>query len=159
MEKLLTAKNGFYVVVGTIGAIMAPYIGGFDALLMSLIFCMVADWVSGLIVALVFKNSPKTETGGAQSMAGLKGLIKKVFILVTIAIVVQIDTVLKVSGFDTNNLLRNGAIVGFIANEVLSFIENIGLMGLKLPRAVTEAIDILKKKGEEKVIDLDKKEE
>ena len=50
----------------------------------------------------------------------------------------------------TSGFIRNAAIIGFMANECLSIVENAGLMGIKLPPVVTEAIDILKKKSESK---------
>ncbi|WP_206671837.1 phage holin family protein [Parabacteroides distasonis] len=37
-----------------------------------------------------------------------------------------------------------------MTNEVLSIVENLGLMGIKMPPAVVEAIDILKIKSKEK---------
>ena len=62
-----------------------------------------------------------------------------------IMVIVQIDIVVNSNGF-----LRNAAILGFMLNEVLSIVENLGLMGIKMPEAVTEAIDILKIKSQER---------
>jgi len=45
--------------------------------------------------------------------------------------------------------IRTATIIGFIANEVISIVENAGLMGIPLPTVITKAIDILKNKGEE----------
>lgn len=144
MEKLLNVKNGFYVLVGIAGGVVGNMLGGLDQLLKALLFTMIADYLTGLSVALIFKNSTKTETGAAQSKAGFIGIIKKAFILVIVAVVYQVDIVLGVNGF-----FRNAALIGFMVNEVLSIVENAGLMGIKLPPAVTNAIDILKKKSEE----------
>lgn len=38
-------------------------------------------------------------------------------------------------------------IIGFMANELISIVENTGLMGLPLPGVLTKAIDVLKKKA------------
>lgn len=146
MDKLLNLKNSICMVAGIIGGGIASALGGADKLLTALIVCIGADYLTGLAVALIFKNSPKTETGAAESNAGFKGLVKKAFILLIIAVVYQVDTVLGSNGF-----LRNAAIIGFMSNECISLIENAGLMGINLPPAVTNAIDILKKKSEEKV--------
>ena len=35
-----------------------------------------------------------------------------------------------------------------MANELISIVENAGLMGLPIPAVVTNAIDVLKKKSE-----------
>jgi phage-related holin len=37
-----------------------------------------------------------------------------------------------------------------MANELISIVENAGLMGLPVPAIISNAIDILKKKGESK---------
>jgi hypothetical protein len=43
-----------------------------------------------------------------------------------------------------------GVIIGFLLNELVSIIENAGLMGIPLPKAVTNVIELLKKKEEGK---------
>ncbi|WP_242655248.1 phage holin family protein [Clostridium cellulovorans] len=128
-----------------LGGFLANVLGGFDDLLIALIICMIADYITGLIVALVFKNSTKTLTGRAQSNVGYIGLVKKIFILILIIVVNQLDIITNTNGF-----LRNATIMGFIVNEVLSLIENAGLMGISLPDPVINAIEILKRKSEEK---------
>ena len=41
--------------------------------------------------------------------------------------------------------IKTTVIIGFIANETISIIENAGLMGLPMPSAITNAIEIFKK--------------
>ncbi|WP_294405604.1 holin family protein [uncultured Clostridium sp.] len=144
MEQATMIKTGFYGAVGILGGIFGNLFGGLDKIFYALLICSIIDFLSGGAVAVVFKNSPKTETGAAQSQAGFKGLVKKVFIYLIIVVVVQIDSVIGSNGF-----LRNAVIIGFMVNEVLSIIENAGLMGIKMPDAVTNAVDILKKKSEQ----------
>lgn len=144
MEKATMIKTGFYGAVGILGGMFGNLFGGLDKIFYALLICSIIDFLSGGAVAVVFKNSPKTETGAAQSQAGFKGLVKKVFIYLIIVVVVQIDSVIGSNGF-----LRNAVIIGFMVNEVLSIIENAGLMGIKMPDAVTNAVDILKKKSEQ----------
>ena len=38
--------------------------------------------------------------------------------------------------------------IGFSANEAISIIENAGLMGLPIPVAITQGIDVLKAKAD-----------
>ena len=45
------------------------------------------------------------------------------------------------------NYIRDAVIIGFMANELISIVENAGLMGLPLPGVLTKAIDVLKKKA------------
>lgn len=44
--------------------------------------------------------------------------------------------------------IRDIVINGFIANELISIVENTGLHGLPLPVALIKAIDILNKKSQ-----------
>lgn len=39
-------------------------------------------------------------------------------------------------------------IIGFMANELISIVENAGLMGLPLPDAINKAIDVLTEQKE-----------
>ena len=48
---------------------------------------------------------------------------------------------------DTNYVM-NTICIGYAMNELISIMENAGLMGLPLPAVVTKAIDILQKKAE-----------
>ena len=47
--------------------------------------------------------------------------------------------------------IRNAVIIAFITNELISLVENAGLMGVPLPAVITKAIDILQKKSESEV--------
>ena len=135
-------KNIITTVIGIIGGILANLLGGFDMALRVLIIFMAIDYISGLIVAGVFKNSTKTETGALQSKAGWKGLCRKGM---TLAIVVVASHLDQLTGM---GFIRDAVIIVYIANEGISILENAGLMGLPVGKILTDAIDILKKKAE-----------
>lgn len=42
---------------------------------------------------------------------------------------------------------RKAVIIGFMSNELISIVENAGLMGVPMPAAITKAIDVLQSKG------------
>ena len=44
--------------------------------------------------------------------------------------------------------IRDAVVIGFVVNELISIVENAGLMGIKLPVPIEKAIDILTKKAE-----------
>ena len=48
------------------------------------------------------------------------------------------------------NYIRDAVIIGFMANELISIVENAGLMGVPLPAVIQNAIDILTKQSAEK---------
>ncbi|MDD0822832.1 phage holin family protein, partial [Bacillus cereus] len=47
----------------------------------------------------------------------------------------------------TNSALREATIFFFIGNELLSLLENAGRMGIPLPRALINAVEILSSKS------------
>ena len=133
-------KNGICTAVGVVGGFVASLFGGWDAALTTLILFMGIDFISGLVVAGVFHNSTKSDTGALQSFAGWAGLCRKCMTLLFVLIAYRLDLAIGVT------YIRDTVIIGFIANELISIIENAGLMGLPLPEVITQAIDILKKK-------------
>lgn len=135
-------KEILCTIIGFIGSVIASFFGGWDAGIATLLIFMVLDYVSGLIVAAVFKNSPKTDTGSLESKAGWKGLCRKCMTLIFVLVAYRLDLVIG------TNYIRDTVIIAFIANETISLVENAGLMGIPLPEIINKAIDILQKKTE-----------
>lgn len=136
-------KDTVCMVTGLIGGFIAQLFGGWDTAFVTLLMFMCIDYVTGLIVAGVFKKSNKTETGALESNAGWKGLCKKGMTLLFVLIAVRLDLVLHTT------YIRDVVCIGFLANELISITENAGLMGAPVPAAITRAIAILKSKSEE----------
>ena len=139
-------KQGICTGIGVVGGFIASLFGGWDTGLITLIIFMAIDYVSGIVVAGVFHNSKKTDTGTLESRAGWKGLCRKCMTLLFVLIAYRLDLVIG------SNYIRDAVIIGFIANETISIVENAGLMGLPLPETITKAIDVLtskKKDGDE----------
>lgn len=134
-------KNAICTAVGLVGSFIASLFGGWSASLTTLLIFMLLDYVSGLIVAGVFHNSPKTETGTLESRAGLKGLIRKTTMLLFVLIGHRLDIAVGTT------YIKDAVCIAFMANELLSLVENAGLMGIPVPTVLSNAIDILKKKG------------
>lgn len=136
-------KNALCAGIGVVGSFVASLFGGWTASLTTLLIFMGIDYVSGLVVAGVFHNSPKTSTGALESRAGFKGLIRKFMILLFVLIGYRLDVAVGTS------YIKDAVCIAFIANELISIVENAGLMGLPVPAVISNAIDILKKKTEE----------
>lgn len=130
-------KTSICTVVGAIGGCIATLFGGWDAGLVTLIIFMVIDYLSGLAVAGIFHKSKKTESGTLESRAGFKGLCRKCMTLLFVLIAYRLDIVIG------SDYIRDAVIIGFIANETISIVENAGLMGIPLPGVITKAIDVL----------------
>ena len=136
-------KEAVCTAVGLVGSAVAAVFGGWDSGIATLVIFMCLDYVSGLVVAGVFHNSKKTETGTLESKAGWKGLCRKCMTLVFVLVAYRLDIVIG------TNYIRDAVIIAFIANEAISLIENAGLMGVPLPAVITKAVDILQKKAVE----------
>lgn len=133
-------KEGICTSIGLVGSFIASLFGGWDSALVTLLIFMIVDYVSGLVVAGIFHNSNKTDSGTLESKAGWKGLCRKCMTLLFVLIAYRLDLALGV------DYIRDAVIIGFMANELISIVENAGLMGLPLPDAITKAIDVLTKK-------------
>ena len=142
MNNLKTALCAF---VGMIGALITNLFGGWTRDMETLLIFMAVDFITGLIVAGVFKNSEKSLTGALDSRAGWRGLCKKCVTLLFVLIAHRLDLVL---GAD---YIRTATVIGFILNELISITENAGLMGIPLPKIITRAIEVLKHRGDEDI--------
>lgn len=143
MEKLMDGKDALATLSGLFGGMVATAFGGWTEGLTTLVILMIVDYLSGLVVAGLFQASPKTANGGLESKAGWKGLARKVATLLIVMVAYRIDVALGTT------YLMNAATIGFIANEVISLVENAGLMGIPMPKAITKAIDALNFKADE----------
>lgn len=135
-------REMFYSCMAVIGSALSYFIGGADMLFVVLCVFLAVDYLSGLIVAIVFKNSVKTETGKVSSAVSFKGLCKKIFVIVLVGVANLLDLALG------TNFIRGGVVVAFISNETISIIENAGLMGIPIPEVLRKAIDILQEREE-----------
>lgn len=136
-------KDLFISGVGIVGGFFAYLLGGWDSAMITLLIFMGADYLTGFVVAGIFKKSPKSENGALESRAGLKGLLRKGGMLLVVLVAVQLDIVLH------TDFVRNAVIIAFIANETISLVENVGLMGVPIPAPITKAIALLKAKADE----------
>lgn len=139
---MTNVKTVICTISAVIGGMIAKLFGGWTEDMITLIILMAIDFIMGLVVAGVFHNSNKSQTGALNSHAGWLGLCKKGTILLFVLVAHRLDILL---GAD---YIRTATIIGFIANEFISIIENAGLMGIKLPSVVINAIEILKHKNE-----------
>ena len=135
-------KEALCMASGAVGSFIASLFGGWDTGIGTLVLFMVIDFFSGFAVAGIFKRSTKTETGALESKAGFKGLCRKCRTLLFVLIAHRLDLAIG------TNYIRDMVIIGFMANELISIVENAGIMGLPLPAALIKAIDVLKRKAE-----------
>lgn len=135
-------KNTLCTLTGILGSIITTLFGGWDTGIATLILFMAIDFISGIAVAAIFHNSKKTETGTLESKAGWKGLCRKSMTLLFVLIAHRLDLSIGTT------YIRDTVVIGFMANELISIVENAGLMGIPLPAVLTKAIDLLNQKSQ-----------
>ena len=133
-------KETVCTLTGILGSGLCLLFGSWDAAMMALTVCMSIDYITGTLVALVFHNSNKSETGCYNSAYGLKGLCRKGMMLLFVVVAVQADLLL---GAD---YVRDAVCIGFCTNEILSIVENLGLAGVPMPQVVVKALEQLQAK-------------
>lgn len=137
----MDAKEIYYATLGgiaVVGTVIAEALGGWDAGLKTLVIFMAIDYITGILCALVWKRSPKSETGAFESKASLKGLIRKCAVLVLVYVAALLDTLTG------QKIVRTAVIMFFIANDGFSIIENLGIMGVPMPDVVKNAFELLR---------------
>ena len=122
---------------GAIGGVIAAALGGWDTAIATLVTLMVVDYLSGVVCAGVFHKSRKTSSGSLKSNIGFKGLCKKCMVLCFVLVGQMIGQLVG------SEYIRDAVIIGFSLNELISIVENAGLMGLPIPSTVKRMIDVL----------------
>lgn len=135
-------KNAVISVIGVIGAFVSYMLGGFDSTVIALLIFMAIDLIMGVVLATIFHKSPKTEQGTLESRTLFKGLCRKCAVIFFVFIGTQLDMILS------TDYIRDGICIAFMVNELLSIIENAGLMGVPIPSIITNSIEVLKGKSE-----------
>lgn len=136
-------KQVICTAAGAVGTFIAAALGGWDHAVIALVAFMGIDFFTGWLVAVVFNKSHKTESGGYSSAIGLKGLCKKVYILLMVVVANMLDQQIGA------NYVRDGVCIAFMVNEAMSILENGALMGVPIPDVITKVLDVLKNEPKE----------
>lgn len=116
------------------GATIAYLFGGWSALLGILLAFVVLDYLTGLMAAAI--------RGELSSLVGMRGIAKKVCIFVMVAIAHLVDKALG-----GTSLVQDATIFFYLANELISIIENSGRIGIPVPDPIQKAVLVLKRKS------------
>ena len=136
----MKVKDIFSIFIGGCSSVIIFLYGGVDLHIQTLFYAMVFDYALGIVSAIFFHASNKTNTGRLSSDVMIKGLIKKGAVLGVVALCYRVDLLLSI------NICRNGAIIGFVASEAVSIVENLGLIGVPIPKQVKDIIEVLNSK-------------
>ncbi|CAK7001761.1 phage holin family protein [Tissierella sp.] len=132
-------ENNFTIWIKRIllvtGGAITTILGGWDMLLKTLVYLVIADYILGVTAAKVNKE--------VNSSVGYWGIFKKAMMFVPVGICYSLDQL-----FGTE-MLRNVSIWFYIGNEGISIIENLGKAGVPIPRFMREILVQLRDKSNE----------
>ena len=133
-------KSWILCAIGAVGGVVSAAFGGWSEGLTTLVIFMAIDYLTGIIVAAVFHKSKKSETGRLESNVGLMGLCKKCAVLFMVLVAVRLDLLMGTA------FIQDAVVIGFICNDGISIMENVGLMGIEYPEPIRKAFEALHKK-------------
>jgi len=136
----IVMKDIYIVAAGAVGVAANYLFGGWDKCLSALVIFMAIDFLSG-IAAAVFSKSDKSADGKLWSVAMFRGLCKKGMGLFFVIVGYQLDLLVGAE------YIRTAVIFCFLANELLSIVENAGAMGVWVPSVVKRMITVLNEKA------------
>lgn len=117
---------------GAVGAVIGFLYGEITGLFIAIIALMALDYVTGILCGIASK--------ALSSEVGFKGLVKKLMVLVIIAVGHLVDTYI----IGTGSALMTAVILFFAANEGISIIENAAKLGMPVPKKLRDILEQLK---------------
>ena len=118
---------------GLIGLITDQLTGGFYVL----VFVVACDYITGAYCAIREKKF--------NYKVGLDGIAKKIFIF----IIVSIGVIIDVKILEEGAILQTSFSMFYIANELISIVENAEKTGLPVPKKLKKFIDEIRKEDDE----------
>ncbi|MEC0183626.1 phage holin family protein [Paenibacillus peoriae] len=117
------------------GAMIGYFFGGWTTLLTLLWWMVIIDFFTGWAAAWI--------NGELKSRKGFYGIARKVAIFLLVTVAHLIDRVLGDSHY-----FRDAVIFFYLANELLSVIENVGRMGVPMPDVLRNAVKIFESRSQ-----------
>lgn len=150
---MATITDSYNAFVGAVIAILTMVLGEHWYIFAAFLLLNVIDWITGWMKSRI--------NGVENSMAGWKGVLKKIgywlMIAVAFAIAAALIEVGKVIGIDLGitTLLGWFVLASLIVNEARSIVENFVEAGYDVPKILTTGLQV----ADEKLNGADKEEE
>ncbi|MDE5576184.1 MAG: phage holin family protein [Oscillospiraceae bacterium] len=127
-------NNAVKSFLAAICALLGFLFGDRDGLMIALIGLIALDYISGVIAAVVEKK--------LSSEVGAKGIAKKIFMLLIVAVANIVD----INVIGEGHVLKSVTVIFYLANECISLIENAGRLGVPVPKKLIDVLEQLKNK-------------
>lgn len=129
-------------IAAAFGAVVS-FFSGLPPILWVLLAVMTLDYLTGIICGCMGK-SLKTEHGGLSSSTAFSGLMKKLLIIVIVALAYLLDHAVTLNVGVQFAAVSGATCLWFIASEGISVVENAAQMGVPIPNAMKRALEIMK---------------
>lgn len=123
-------------VLGGIVTALSAFLGGMDGIMYALVAFISIDYVTGVAAAAKRKQ--------LSSEIGFWGIVRKVCIIVLVGIAHFIDLYVMQAG----DIFRTAVALYYIGNEGLSLMENMGSLGVLLPKKLIDVLKQLRDKND-----------
>ena len=150
-EKILKA------ISAAAGAV-ASFFCGLPPILWVLLAVMTLDYLTGILCGIMGK-SQKTEHGGLSSSTAFTGLLKKLLIIAIVSLAYLLDHAVTLNVGVQFAAVSGATCLWFIASEGISVVENAAQMGVPIPKALKQALEVMKGHGDEPQQKKEKSEE
>lgn len=120
--------NIIQVIIAAVGGGIGYFLGGCDGLIYALAIFVAADYITGVMCAIVNKR--------LSSEIGFKGICKKLLIFILVGIAHILDE--KIIG--DGSIIRTAAVFFYISNEGISIMENAAALGLPIPEKLAAVL-------------------
>lgn len=124
-------------IVRSVPQVITFFFGGGSILLQVLLWFTIFDYVTGILVA--------GYRGKLRSDIGFKGIGRKIAIFILVAVAHQADFIMG-----NQNLVRDAVIFFYLANELISILENFVQMDVKVPLVLKNLVDVFRSNAGEK---------
>ena len=128
--------NATQFVFTAVGGWLGWFLGGCDGLFYALIAFVVADYITGVMCAIIDHK--------LSSEVGFKGIFRKVLIFM----LVGAANILDVHVIGTGSVMRTAIVFFYISNEGVSLLENAGHLGLPIPEKLKAVLAQLHDRAE-----------
>jgi len=127
------------VCFSAVGGWLGYFLGGCDGIMIALIAFTVADYITGVMCAIVNKE--------LSSEIGFKGIFKKIMIFILVGIAHLLDVHVLGNG----SIMRTAVIFFYLSNEGVSLLENAAHLGLPIPEKLKDVLEQLHDNGDKEV--------
>ena len=121
-------------ILAGVCTVLSFLFGDMEGLMIALVALIILDYISGVIAAAVEKR--------LSSEVGAKGIAKKIFMLLIVALANIVD----INVIGDGHVLKTVTVVFYICNECISLIENAGRIGVPVPKKLLDVLEQLRDK-------------